>query len=269
MCNRIKYSKELFKPRLLVFHGPPHGPKHGHGGAEKKLPTSIENGRGADEGVAIDVKKQKEGPAKRVLESGELFKAANYREDYAYSSFWEHPDKKASWRFLKVKNQMVYRALPEGRRESYLKSHATEIQSRYLVEKDFHENRLSPSLKVPRLRPSLIDQPELLVQNPVYVLGGNVSKGIADNFRGIKADYVPGADPSTVLKNFEEQVVNKVFLAFFFCAQSAGQPNEARKPVIQPFGRQIVLELHDRVILLSDQVNRKCRLLQGLLNLVP
>ncbi|HLG25480.1 MAG TPA: hypothetical protein VI588_01645 [Candidatus Gracilibacteria bacterium] len=176
---------------------------------EKPHPEHEEGKEGREKldrkGAGIPIDTQKQSPAETVLQSRELFKS-NYT--LTHPSAPEHPDQKATWRYLSWPHQREYTALPEGMRESYLQKHNTEIQASYQASKLFWE-RLPASSKVPRLRPtSLIERHELMVDMPVYVLGGSLSKGIADNFRGAKPEYVPGGDPATMLQNFE-QVVQK------------------------------------------------------------
>lgn len=198
-------KKIFFLHPRVVFH---HKEAPDFSGQEKKEEREASKSK---PGIRIDVEGQKERPEERVLENRQLFEAKNYSKSYGQPSVWEHPDKKAPWRFLSFKHQMEYRHLSEGQREAYLKRYSAEIQAGYQADKSMWE-RTSPILRVPRLRPSLTDRPELLPEPPpaIYALGGRVSKSIAENFRGAKAEYVPGGDPAMVLKNFEEQVVQKV-----------------------------------------------------------
>jgi len=182
-------------PKRLVFalEKPAFEPEKGKESQEKDKPKN--------EGVPIDVDKQKSGP--EVLRNEELFKVP-YTKTTPNAP--EPPEQRAPYRFLNWLHQQEYELLPDAQRETYLKAHDQEIQSNFIRAKE-DWGKLSPALKVPRLRPSLIDRPELMVDTPVYALGGNISRGIAEKFRGAKVNYVPGGDPLTVLQNFEELVV--------------------------------------------------------------
>ncbi|MBU0667635.1 hypothetical protein KJ951_01060 [Patescibacteria group bacterium] len=190
-------------PARLVFIGLEKAPKG---------PGETPKGHGIP--INVDEKPDPEkAKAESVLESPEskdLFEAKNYDKRYGSYYVCENPDNKASFRFLSFKNRGEYQGLAPELREDYLSKHNNEIQANYQNEKEAWK-RMSPLLRVPRLRPSLTDRPELMVEKPVYALGGRVSEGIAKNFRlpeGSKAkvDYIPGADPQALLQNFEAQI---------------------------------------------------------------
>jgi len=193
-------------PARLVFHiGGPDLPHH-----ESQKPEQRET-LPKPHGIPVNVESQPEKEkAQSVLENKDLFEAKNYDKNYGSYYLYEKADNKAPFRFLSFKHRNEYKNLPPAQRETYLKQHNTEIQANYLWDKKYSE-RVSPIMRAPKIRPSLLDRPELMVESQVFTLGGHISEGIAKNFRvpeGSKANinYVPGADPQTVLQNFEQQI---------------------------------------------------------------
>ncbi|MCA9374217.1 hypothetical protein KC725_03590 [Candidatus Peregrinibacteria bacterium] len=195
----------LFSRRFAFHHA--KGFEQDHLDQPVQEPEKMKN---RPKGVPVDLELAKLNPrAKEVLEHPEVWESQMYDEHKYHPTAPVHPDKLPKWKHLSFKSQMEYRRIPKERREAYLRQHSAEIASNHAMSVEAWK-RKSADQRVAIARPSLIEQPELMVEGKkILVLGGKSSRQIAEGFRGAQVDYVGGNTPKdclAALKNYSGNV---------------------------------------------------------------